>query len=98
MLQAYYLNLFLSIIHYDSFLSKLWSIYTNGLENGYNQTIHLLILRTDYMLHKNTNTQFINKTKKHQNDLDDYTLKQVEINTMSAGFGFVSGCVASLHK
>jgi hypothetical protein len=44
-------------------------------------------------------------TKKKLNDFQrlnklfsNTTLKQVEINTMSAGFGFVSGRVVDLHR
>lgn len=70
----------------DNFLSSLWSIYKRAKTDGYNQKIRLSILRTDYMLHQ-----------KDVNN-DKISMKQVEINTIAAGFGYVSTKVLKLHK
>lgn len=75
--------LFSSMIEIDEFLSSLWNIYKKALSTGYNQRIHLAILRTDYMLNECEN----NST----------CMKQVEVNTISAGFGYVGGRACQLH-
>jgi hypothetical protein len=73
-----------SLTKTDNFVSSLWSIYKNSLENGYNQKITLSVLRVDYMLHQIENLEA--------------SMKQVEINTIAAGFGYVSTKMSSLHQ
>lgn len=68
----------------DRFVSSLWSIYKKSIKEGYNQTINLSILRVDYMLHQTKNNEPL--------------MKQVEINTIAAGFGYVSTKMSSLHR
>jgi glutathione synthase len=66
-------------------MKSLWRIYKTALQNGYNQKLSLSVLRVDYMLHQRPNS-------------DVTKLKQVEINTISAGFGFASTRMSSLHR
>jgi len=70
----------------DPFIGNLWRTYEEALKNGYNQKITLSILRCDYMLHK---------TGKNA---DQLAMKQVEINTIAAGFGWVGTRMSQLHK
>ncbi len=70
----------------DPFIGNLWRTYEEALKNGYNQKITLSILRCDYMLHK---------TGKNE---DQLAMKQVEINTIAAGFGWVGTRMSQLHK
>ncbi|RNA00504.1 glutathione synthetase-like isoform X2 [Brachionus plicatilis] len=67
----------------DNFLENLWCLYNKAKDEGYNQKINFSILRTDYML--------------HQGD-EDISMKQVEINTIAAGFGYVSTKATMLHR
>lgn len=67
----------------DHFLGNLWSLYKKAKIEGYNQQINLSILRTDYMLHQRG---------------DHISMKQVEINTIAAGFGYVSTKATMLHR
>ena len=76
---------FKDLLSVDSFLSSLWRIYKQSAQQGYNQQIHLSIFRVDYMLHQALSS-------------DETKIKQVEINTISAGFGYVSTRMSSLHK
>ena len=74
----------LSPLNTDSFISSLWKIYQKSADIGYHQDIYFSVTRVDYMLHKkyeDSNTE----------------IKQVEINTMSAGMGYGSTKVQKLH-
>ncbi|CAF0731917.1 unnamed protein product [Brachionus calyciflorus] len=77
---------FQNLIAIDKFLNSLWSITQRAQKDGYNQKIRLSILRTDYMLHQDN---------KNNNQI---LMKQVEINTIAAGFGYVSTKALQLHK
>ena len=79
---------FPSLIEIDPFISNLWRIYEEALKNGYNQPITLTILRSDYMLHKQTN----------EKNSQQLAMKQVEINTIAAGFSWVGTRMSQLHK
>jgi glutathione synthase len=80
------LPIYLSLPEIDPFIGNLWKTYEKALQNGYNQKITLSILRCDYMLHK---------TGKNA---DQLAMKQVEINTIAAGFGWVGTRMSQLHK
>lgn len=137
------------MINTDDFIYKLWNTYKRALKEGYNQKVHLIINRTDYMLDKSSSTastptsptaplaaqiqctpssssssscsptssitliKEINyKTRRNSISNDNSnttantlhkqfstsTLKQVEINTMSSGFGYVSSRIVDLHR
>lgn len=72
------------LIDRDSFVKSLWRIYTKAQTEGYNQSIFLEVLRTDYMLHEEQPGRF--------------HMKQVEINTISPGGSFISSKATELHK
>ena len=82
------------MIKVDHFVSRLWKLYKDSLENGYNQTINLSIFRCDYMLHEENE----NKSDNNNNNKSRYTMKQVEMNTIAAGFGYVSTKASLLHR
>lgn len=98
-------NVFENLIKIDEFIRNLWNIYKQAKLQGYNQSIKLTIIRTDYMLHKP-------RIKPIQNGyLNSHTLdgdmvdtnykpqmKQVEINTISVGFAVISTKMTELHK
>ena len=63
----------------------MWRIYKHSLAHGYNQKLSLSVLRVDYMLHQQPNSEITQ-------------IKQVEINTISAGFGHVSTRMSTLHR
>lgn len=66
----------------------MWRTYEQSLEHGYNQKINLTILRTDYMLHTCSSSA---------EDKRKTCMKQVEVNTIAAGFGYVGGRASQLH-
>lgn len=74
------------MIELDEFLGSLWRTYKKSLANGYNQRISLSILRTDFMLNECG-----------EQDGGGVCMKQVEVNTIAAGFGFVGGRASQLH-
>jgi hypothetical protein len=76
------------LIEIDDFVKRLWKIYQKGLTSGYNQKLQLIILRSDYMLHKQSETA----------SSSEITMKLVEVNTISAGFGYVGGKMSKLHR
>lgn len=69
----------------DTFVKSLWSIYKKSLKEGFNQKISLTIQRVDYMLHQ-------------ADTVARPVMKQVEINTIAAGFGYVSTRMSALHR
>lgn len=71
------------MIEIDEFLGSLWSTYKKALASGYNQRTHLVILRTDFMLNECSQGRLC--------------MKQVEVNTIAAGFGYVGGRASQLH-
>lgn len=72
------------MIEIDEFLALLWRTYKKSLSSGYNQQINLSILRTDFMLNECSSGRGL-------------CMKQVEVNTIAAGFGFVGGRATELH-
>lgn len=106
----------LSLIIVDDFIAKLWQVYTKALEQGYNQRINFVVIRSDYMLNnvkKNvngtnglsnghatngTNGHAVNGTNGHNGYDSVGQMRQVEINTISAGFAFVSTRMSQLHR
>ena len=71
----------------DSFIAKLLEILK---ENSSPKRITLNMIRSDYMLHPIQSSEVHSQQK--------YQLKQVEINTIAAGFLNVGPRVADLHK
>lgn len=71
------------MIQTDEFLTSLWCTYTKSLEFGFNQKINLVILRTDFMVNECMENHLC--------------MKQVEVNTIAAGFGYVGGKASQLH-
>ena len=59
-------------------------IYRTVLSEGIKQRIELGIFRSDYMLHVDSNKGF--------------SIKQVELNTIAASFGFLSEKVCDMHR
>lgn len=81
---------FKSLVLVDAFIASLWKIYKDALKNGFNQPIQLSIFRCDYMLHEEASD--ISNCKKK------VSMKQVEMNTIAAGFGYVSTKASLLHR
>ena len=81
------------MLQIDPFINGLWRTYEEALKNGYNQPVSLSIFRCDYMLHQSPDN----------NKLSDgngiaLAMKQVEINTIAAGFGWVGTRMSQLHR
>ncbi|KAH7337277.1 hypothetical protein B0J17DRAFT_695669 [Rhizoctonia solani] len=68
----------------DSFTRELWKAWKSVRDLPNQQSRHLGLFRSDYMLHQDT-----------RGDLD---IKQVEFNTISSSFGPLSHQVSALHK
>ena len=66
----------------DDFVHRLFDIYKQGSNQPIKQSITMGIHRSDYMLHNTT----------------EQSLKQVELNTISAGLVSLSPLVQKLHK
>jgi glutathione synthase len=77
---------FENLLVIDPFICKLWATYKEALRTGANQSIQFSILRCDYMLHQNLSNK------------SEYAMKQVEINTIAAGFGWVGTRMSQLHR
>jgi hypothetical protein len=82
---------FASLMGVDHFVSSLCRIHKQSLAEGANQPITLSILRCDYMLHHSEKKRAIDQTAKT-------SMKQVEINTIAAGFGYVGMRATQLHR
>ena len=80
------------MLHIDPFINGLWKTYEEALKNGYNQPISLSILRCDYMLHQSSSSD---DSSSHEVNL---AMKQVEINTIAAGFGWAGTRMSQLHR
>jgi hypothetical protein len=78
-------------MHADPFIFSLLKIYKEALATGFNQPITLSIQRCDYMLHKERGDD-------ESDSLENYVMKQVEFNTIAAGFGYVSTKATLLHR
>ncbi|GAA5881206.1 hypothetical protein JCM16303_004842 [Sporobolomyces ruberrimus] len=72
----------------DEFQRKLYEIWTTVKREGIKQPITLGIFRSDYLIH----------APEGIDDLKDWTLKQVEFNTISSSFGALSTRVSELHR
>ncbi|KAJ1303065.1 hypothetical protein OPQ81_011266 [Rhizoctonia solani] len=68
----------------DPFTRDLWEAWKSVRDLPNQQSLHLGIFRSDYMLHQDV-----------KGDLD---IKQVEFNTISSSFGPLSRQTSSLHK
>ncbi|KAF9499102.1 glutathione synthase [Pleurotus eryngii] len=68
----------------DEFVGQLWSGWKQLRDEGVEQTLHLGLFRSDYLLHENADSTL--------------GLKQVEFNTISSSFGTLSQRIASLHR
>lgn len=67
----------------DEFTAKIWELYQIVQKEGIAQPLSLGIFRSDYLLdYKN----------------GDISIKQVELNTISASFGGLSSKVSELHR
>lgn len=71
------------LLKVDDFSKNLYNIYQIVMKEGLSQELNLGIFRSDYMM--------------HQTD-DKIELKQVEINTIAAGFGGLSPKIHKVHK
>ncbi|KAI0331124.1 glutathione synthase [Cubamyces sp. BRFM 1775] len=70
----------------DEFTGQLWRLWKRLRDQGIQQTRHLGLFRSDYLLHT---------PSKEGAPLE---LKQVEFNTISSSFGALSENVAKLHR
>ena len=80
-----------SLMDVDHFISSLCRIHKQALAEGYNQPITLSILRCDYMLHHSDKKRALDNSSKT-------SMKQVEINTIAAGFGYVGMRATQFHR
>ncbi|GAA5937671.1 glutathione synthase [Sporobolomyces koalae] len=71
----------------DEFQRQLYDIYSTVLQEGIKQPISLGIFRSDYLVHAPADSR-----------PQDWTLKQVEFNTISSSFGALSTRVSQLHR
>ncbi|OBZ71715.1 Glutathione synthetase [Grifola frondosa] len=69
----------------DEFTGQLWKKWKLLRDEGIEQTFHLGLFRSDYLLHV-------------PNDDQPISLKQVEFNTISSSFGALSERIAGLHN
>lgn len=79
-------------IKVDKFTKKLFDIYETVYNEGFTQKISLGLLRSDLML--DTSSTDENKYGKHI----PYCWKQVEINTIASGFGWLGPASTQLHR
>lgn len=73
-----------STVEVDDFTARLFKIHKQVLKEGSSQPVVLGLNRSDYML--------------DQRDNGTSSLKQVEINTISASFGGLAAGVVNVHK
>lgn len=73
-----------STIEVDEFTARLFKIYKQVLKEGSSQPVVLGLNRSDYMF--------------DQSDDGVSSLKQIEINTISASFGGLAAGVVSVHR
>ncbi|KAK7884764.1 hypothetical protein WMY93_027887 [Mugilogobius chulae] len=73
-----------STVEVDEFTSRLFEIHRQILKEGSSQSVVLGLNRSDYML--------------DQKDDGSSSLKQIEINTISASFGGLSAGMVGVHK
>lgn len=76
----------------DNFTRNLFDIYETVHKEGPAQKISLAILRSDLMLDTSCPKKNVEKLKPH------CCWKQVEINTIASGFGFLGPASARLHR
>ncbi|KAI0780868.1 glutathione synthase [Trametes elegans] len=69
----------------DKFTGELWRIWKRLRDQGINQSYHLGLFRSDYLLHK-------------KSEGAPLELKQVEFNTVASSFGALSQNIAQLHR
>lgn len=80
-------------IKVDHFTRKLFEIYETVRSEGFTQKISLGMLRSDIML--DTSCPKVHSCKKHT----PYCCwKQVEINTIASGFGWLGPAATKLHR
>ncbi|XP_046830342.1 glutathione synthetase-like isoform X1 [Vespa crabro] len=80
-------------IKVDNFTKKLFDIYETVYNEGFTQKISLGLLRSDLML--DTSCAEENECKKH---IPYCCWKQVEINTIASGFGWLGPISTQLHR
>lgn len=73
-----------STVEVDDFTARLFKIHKQVLEEGISQPVVLGLNRSDYML--------------DQRDAGTSSLKQIEINTISASFGGLAAGMVNVHK
>lgn len=76
------------VCNVDDFTSQLLQIHQTCLKDGYSQEVSLGLLRSDYMIDLTDGS----------NLSDASAMKQVEVNTISAGFGGLGPKVGKLHE
>ncbi|XP_015592883.1 glutathione synthetase isoform X1 [Cephus cinctus] len=80
-------------IEVDTFTRKLFDIYETVYKEGFTQKISLGLLRSDLMLDTSCP-----KPKTCNNHQPYCCWKQVEINTIASGFGWLGPAATNLHK
>jgi len=76
----------LKCVSIDSFSSSLMEIFNTVLKEGIHQKIEVGIHRSDYMIHSRSSKN------------SSQSLKQVELNTISASFSNLSAFTSEMHR
>lgn len=75
-----------NVILVDEFQARLWQLWNKVEQEGIQQPLHLGLFRSDYLLHQEGNNS------------QPFTIKQVELNTISSSFGPLCSRVSELHR
>lgn len=75
-----------NVILVDEFQAKLWQLWNQVEEEGIQQSLHLGLFRSDYLLHQESDGRI------------PLSIKQVELNTISSSFGPLCCQVSEMHR
>lgn len=87
-------------IEADEFTRRLFKIYDTVQQEGVTQKISLGLFRSDYMMNSPSTcaTNGTSDEKKPDLKLEDYEIKQIEINTIASSFGGIGSRLTHLHR
>ncbi|GLH08441.1 uncharacterized protein GBIM_13680 [Gryllus bimaculatus] len=87
-----------SVIEVDEFTNKLFKIYETVYSEGITQPIALGLLRSDIMLETCCGGGDCNEKNKKPKFQPHCCWKQVEVNTIASGFGWLGPASALIHR